>query len=76
MSEIENVSDQLSGFAEEVARCVKDIEKLGFTKDQAIKITEIACKDIMNDVLWRRLKYIDNLEVDISGGLEICNTEE
>lgn len=49
---IENITDQLEGFADEVRVAVEKNMKLGFTADQAIEIVRIAVEDIKAECMW------------------------
>lgn len=61
MGEIENITDQLLGFTEEVEEVVRKFVRLGYTKDQAIKIVELGIEDIKAEVEHQRNKRIDKL---------------
>lgn len=43
---IENITDQLLGFTQEVEEIVSDMVKKGYTKDQAIELVRIGVEDI------------------------------
>lgn len=45
-----NLTDQLDGYAGEVEKTIKMFATDGFSTDQAIKIVELAIKDMMVDV--------------------------
>lgn len=64
--EVENITDQLSGFAMEVVTCVKEIEKQGFTKDQAIEIAKIAVEDIKAEVAHHQNKLLRELSESLA----------
>ena len=56
---ISNVSDQLEGFSEQVATCVKHIEEYyRVTTNEAIRIVEIATKSIQCDNVWHFAKRL------------------
>lgn len=59
--EIENITDQLDGFAMEVANCVRKIEKEGFTTNQAIEITKIAVNDIKVETSHHKNKRLRDI---------------
>lgn len=59
MSEINNITDQIMGFSEEVVKTIASIEKQGFTRDQSIKIAELAIKDMEVEVLHQKNKKLD-----------------
>lgn len=59
MSEINNITDQIMGFSEEVVKTIESIEKRGFTRDQSIKIVELAIKDMEVEVLHQKNKKLD-----------------
>lgn len=70
--EIENITDQLDGFAMEVVSCVRKIESAGFTKAQAIEITKIAVEDIKaetNHHQNKRLREISESLYEIAASL-------
>ena len=76
--EIENITDQLDGFAMEVVSCIRKIEKAGFTKDQAIEITKIAVEDIKAEVKHHQNKRLRDIseslcEIADSLGWEYIN---
>lgn len=60
-NEIENITDQLLGFTEEVEEAVRKFTRLGYTKDQAIKLVELGIEDIKAEVEHQRNKRIDKL---------------
>lgn len=60
-NEIECITDQLLGFTEEVEEVISKIVKMGYTKDQAIKIVELGIEDIEAEVQHQRNKRIDKL---------------
>lgn len=60
-NEIECITDQLLGFTEEVEEVVRKFVRLGYTKDQAIKIAELGIEDIKVEVEHQRNKRIDKL---------------
>lgn len=61
MGRIENLSDQLSGYAEEVASAAQKIStKYNLSIDQAIKCVEIATNDMKVDVLHSIEGHLDN----------------
>ena len=43
---IENITDQLLGFTQEVRYVIEYIKKEGYTTEEAIKIVELGVKDI------------------------------
>lgn len=52
MNRIENLSDQLGAYAQEVARAVIDIrDNYGFTTKESLQIINIAIKDMEVDIL-------------------------
>lgn len=61
MSEINNITDQIGGFASEVAEAIKSVEKQGFTIEQSIKIVELAIKDMEVEVLHQKNKKLDSI---------------
>lgn len=68
MSEIENVSDQIYAFAQEVESAISDLMKeRKLTFEQAAKCVELGQQSMHNDVLWKRLKDINCLNVRIDG---------
>ena len=70
--EIENITDQLDGFAMEVVSCVRKIENEGFTKAQAIEITKIAVEDIKAETSHhqnKRLREISESLYEIAASL-------
>ena len=60
-SEINHVTDQLQGYAGEVANCVRTLEKSGFSREEAIEITKIAVEDIKAEVQHLRNKRLDGI---------------
>lgn len=80
MNEIENVSDQLLAFMEEVNSNIEKMQakNIRLTYDQCLELAKIAIQDQRNDVIWKRLKELnDNIE-QLSNNLEeltdnICN---
>ena len=62
-NEIENVSNQLLGFMEEVNNNILKImeNNSNLTYDLGLKLAEIAVQNQRNDVLWRRLKQISDI---------------
>lgn len=79
MKKSENVSDQLEGLVKEIAVQVQILQRnSNCTIEQATEIVKIAIESQRNDVLWRRLKELnDNIE-ELSNNLEemadnICN---
>ena len=59
--EIENITDQLLGFTEEVANVVEVIESKGFSREHALKIVELGIEDIKAEVEHHRNKKITQL---------------
>lgn len=59
--EIENITDQLLGFTEEVANVVEVIESKGFSREHALKIVELGIEDIKAEVEHHRNKRITQL---------------
>ena len=59
MSEINNITDQIEGFADEVVGVIRRIEKQGFTTEQSIRIVELAIKDMEVEVLHQKNKKLD-----------------
>lgn len=64
MGEIENVSDQLIGYAEEAATAIEHIRKnFDITEESACMAVLTAALSMRNDVIWKRLKTLnENLE--------------
>ena len=61
-NEIENVSDQLDGYAEEAAKAIFHImDRYDVTYNQAAKAVEIAALSQRNDVLQRIGWYLDDI---------------
>lgn len=51
MARIENISDQLEGYAFEVALVIEGLmEKYDYSFDEAAKVVELIIKDMTNDV--------------------------
>ena len=48
---IENITDQLQGFAQEVEHVVAEMVVKGYTKNQAIEIASIGVEDIKAEVM-------------------------
>lgn len=48
---IENITDQLLGFTQEVENVVSNMVKKGYTKDQAIELVRIGVEDIKAEVM-------------------------
>lgn len=70
---IENLTDQIEGFADEIANCINRLEKKGFNRQDAIKITELAIKDMEVETKHEKngmLKYIANTLECISNSLD------
>ena len=62
MEYIENVSDQLDGYSEEVAGIIGTLmREYGYTFEQSAKIVEIAVKDIESDVLHNIVREIHKI---------------
>lgn len=51
--EIKNATDQIEAYAEKVAACVNKFADMGFTTEQAIKITDMAIKEIEAETRWQ-----------------------
>lgn len=61
MNDIENISDQLDGYMEDVYKIIEKFKQgRGLTRAEAIEIAKIAVKDIKVDILWKRLKDLNN----------------
>lgn len=65
MSEINNITDQIVGFALEVVQTIESIEEQGFTREQSIKIAELAIKDMEVEVLHQKNKKLDAIRESI-----------
>lgn len=79
MGEIENVSDQLLAFMEEVNHNIEKMKEnnLRLTYDQCLELAKIAVQDQRNDVLWKRLREInENLQILNENLNEISKTLE
>lgn len=64
MGEIENITDQIEGYADEVARAVqREKERHGYTTEQAIEIVRIASQNMQVECWWHRLKD-KNVEIN------------
>lgn len=59
--EKENLTDQLKGFAGEVASCVEWLEKMGYTRAEAIEITRIGVEDIKAETYHHKNKKLQQL---------------
>lgn len=44
--DIENITDQILGYAQEVLSCVEEIKYRGYSTEEAIKITELGIRDM------------------------------
>lgn len=66
MREIDNLTDQLGCFASEVAQCVQDLEAKGFSRPDAIQLTQLAIEDIKAETLHHKNKRLR----DITDALE------
>lgn len=65
MSEIENVSDQLLGFMQEVNLNILKIQESNpnLTYEQGLELAKLAIEDQRNDVFWVRAKqFIQSFE--------------
>ena len=73
MEYIENVSDQLDGFSEEVAGIIGTLmREYGYTFEQSSRIVEIAVKDIESDILHHLFMEIHKI---IECGITVNTTE-
>ncbi|KIL09796.1 hypothetical protein SR42_09705 [Clostridium botulinum] len=55
---IENASDQLHGYAQEVEKVVSEFVELGYSKDQSIKIVKMAIEDMKVDAMYEKNEAI------------------
>lgn len=51
--EIKNATDQIEAYAEEIAACVNKFADKVFTPEQAIKITDMAIREIEAETRWK-----------------------
>lgn len=61
MSEINNITDQIQGFTEEVVEAIKGVESQGFTREEAIKIVELGIKDMEVEVYHHKNKKLESI---------------
>ena len=68
---IENLTDQILGFTQEVLSVVEEIKDRGYSTEEAIKITELGIKDMevetkhqFNKKMELFINVLDNLTMD------------
>ena len=61
MSEINNITDQIQGFTDEVVEAIKRVESQGFTREEAIKIVELGIKDMGVEVSHHKNKKLESI---------------
>ena len=59
--DIENITDQLLGFTEEVEEAVSRMKEKGYSVDQAIKIVELGIRDIEAEVKYHKNKRLERI---------------
>ena len=72
MNEIENVSDQLLAFMEEINDNIKKMQEKNenLTYDKGLELAKIAIENQRNDILWRRGKELIGILEDLEDFLE------
>ena len=58
---IENLTDQILGFTQEVLSCVEEIKHRGYSTEEAIKITELGIKDMEVETKRQLNKKLDTI---------------
>ena len=68
---IENLTDQILGFTQEVVEAIERVKKRGYTTEEAIKIVELGIKDMevetkhqFNKKMELFINVLDNLTMD------------
>ena len=72
---IENLTDQILGFTQEVVEAIERVKKRGYTTEEAIKIVELGIKDMEVETkhqLNKKLGLISNSIFELSSN--IANT--
>lgn len=65
MNEIKNITDQMRAFSGEIRENINYLIESGSTKEEAIKITELALKSMKVETLWNRLENLDDIAASI-----------
>ena len=58
---IENLTDQILGFTQEVLNCIKEVKKCGYSTEEAIKITELGIRDMEVETKHQLNKKLDTI---------------
>ena len=59
---IENLTDQILGFTQEVLSCVEEIKHRGYSTEEAIKIAELGIRDMEVETKHQLNKKLDALD--------------
>ena len=46
------ITDQLNAYTKELLSVIEMIEKRGYSREEAIKITELSIENMKNEILW------------------------
>lgn len=65
MTEINNITDQIEAFSDEIKENINILIEKGISKEDAIKITELALKSMEVEALWQRNKKLDSISESI-----------
>ena len=59
--QIENLTDQILGFTQEVVEAIERVKKRGYTTEEAIKITELGIRDMEVETKHQLNKKLDTI---------------